>query len=173
MNNQILNDEMSAAMAQGAEPAGLNVPQMGATPPIQPNYGAPQQMGMQPQVDMDAEINQARELLGINALEADRDYRDNLAEAISNNQGVTKDAIEKEIANIEANSPEFAKQIRLSKDGLDMIAKKIIGEVKPNTQPDNITDEAGNNVEGEDDLTGKVKSGKANKLELGKYLGQI
>ena len=196
MNNDNTN-QTPAYMQQ--DPYEGAMPPQGATPP-QPNMqeGYNPQWGFNPyasdsamqgysqplqSANMQEQINQARDALGIQAmaeeLQAMKDnatYNANLAQTISQYPNVTKEALETELKKLDEKNPSLANAIRLSADGMDMFAKGLSATITPNTKVDNITDDtntANNTNNSENALVGKIKGGKASEVELGSYLNSF
>ncbi len=135
-------------------------------PPIQQQPTQIQQPIQQNDIDME-ELAKAKAILGLDVLENNLKAKEVEAEVSKRYPDVPKEFIEKELAKL---SPDLAKQARLDPAGLDMIYKAVKAEMSPKTKPDPILDSGVNGSKGDEDLTSKVKGGKANKFELGQYI---
>lgn len=150
------------------------------TPPSVENemsYYEPQmqmQPQMQPQQDINAQIEQAKEVLGVNALIDEIHYKDNLADAVSNHPELSKATIESELAKIEANDPTFAKQIKTNKTGFEIFVKGLISSIAPQNKADEITDDSTTTSGAQaDPLLDKINKGGADKFALGEYINTL
>lgn len=121
------------------------------------------------------DIAQAKKMLGLDVLEEGVKYDKSVASTLKEFPELTQDALESELAKIEAKDPVLAKQIRTSEDGMKMFARGIMPSIKPNAKPDSITDDTKSSAQGgvDDDLETRVKKGTATKVDVGKYIGQF
>lgn len=134
------------------------------------------QMMQQPQ----DEISLAKQALGldqyeqqIQTMQAQMQESQNKAmfnEVSSANKDVDPALVQAELTKIEQANPQLAQMLRTTKDGLDMLFKKVVSEMKPKESPDEITDsgDAGSNANS--DIDKKIKSGTASEVDLGDFI---
>lgn len=144
----------------------------------QQQYAVPvSQQAQPPQITdemYNEQVAQAKEALGINRLINELQYKDNLAEAVSNNPELSKAVIEAELAKIEKNDPEFAKQIKTSKTGFDIFVKGIKSSITPKEKADEITDDSqSGNFQDADPTLERIKKGTADLSTLGAYINGL
>jgi len=160
----------------GMPPQG-GEPQPGATPP----QGGQPQPGMQPPAaNPEAEIEEAKKLLGLDGYESKIAEMQNQLEAIESQRvqaamaskypDVPQDAVEEKIKQIEQVNPELAKTMRVTEAGLEMAYKAAMADILPREKPDKLTDEGGGGGGGESNLEDLVKEGKADDFALGNFI---
>lgn len=149
-------------------------------PPVAP-AGIPNANVAQNPMEQEAGINpediaSAKQMLGLDVLENQLKFDKNVANVLQDFPELNKQVIEDELAKVEEQDPEMAKQFRTSEIGMKTFAKGLMQSIKPEAKPDTVTDDAMSSNQGasaEDDLANKVNAGKANKIELGTYLGSL
>ncbi|ADV46426.1 hypothetical protein [Nitratifractor salsuginis] len=177
-----MTPEMYAELMQqqGQQPEGGVPPQAPATdpgtmqPPAQPAPAAPAAPQGEPSPE---EIEQARKLLGLDKVDQmEQEFKQLKAKAIKDQMhakfpNVPDDVVEEEIKKFEAVNPQLAEAMRTTPEGMEMAYKAALASIRPNEKPDNLTkgSETGEN-EGKDDLAEKVKSGKADEVDLGSFI---
>ncbi|MGE4510077.1 MAG: hypothetical protein AB7D43_03140 [Sulfurimonadaceae bacterium] len=141
------------------------------------------QMMQQPQ----DEISLAKQALGLDqyeqqmqttqtqmqAIQAQMQESQNKAmfnEISSANKDVDPALVQAELTKIEQANPQLAQMLRTTRDGLDMLFKKVVSEMKPKESPDEITDsgDAGSNANS--DIDKKIKNGTASEVDLGDFI---
>ncbi len=136
------------------------------------------QQPQQPQQQHGDDIAQAKSLLGIDQQASSIEQLQNRIDEMTRNEissemsrkypGIPLDLVEKEIAKVEAISPEFAKKMRSTKDGMEMAYRAAKVAIEPQEDPDKITE--GEGSPSREYLEDAVKGGKANDFDLGDYI---
>jgi len=171
-----------AGVANGQEipPASVNTAQM--TTGVQGQYTQPQQpMQPAPTGQNPDEIELAKKLLGLDELqrqaqEAQEKLRQLEEErtksvVMQKYPDVPMDLVEKEIEKVAQINPQLAENMKLNPDLMEMAVKAVLASVKPQQQPDNITqgDSAGD-TSPDDELVEKVRKGEVDEIGLGEYI---
>jgi hypothetical protein len=88
----------------------------------------------------------------------------------SANKDVDPSLVQAELQKIEQSNPQLAQTLRGSKEGIDMLFKKVLAEMKPSEEPDEITDsgDAGSNANSSIDK--KINNGTASEVDLGDFI---
>ena len=83
------------------------------------------------------------------------------------------DLVEKEIEKVKQINPTLAEQMQYNPQLMEIAVKAVLADIKPNQQPDKITEGAGSAETPQDDLADKIKKGEANEIGLGGYILSI
>ncbi len=178
----IMEAQQEAQAGQMAQVTPQMPPQQmaGEIAPMIPQQMMPQ--GMPPQMEgeqgvmSEEDIVEAKRALGLDALENSMMYKENMADVLSEYPDLDKKTFEAELAKIEEQDPALAQQFKTSKVGMETFAKGLMSSIKPEAKPDEVTDDAQTSSQGasaDEALEKKVSDGKANKFELGTYLGKL
>jgi len=182
--------QQAQAQAQGGMPQEPQV-----APQEMPPQGMPQNMPQEPQgmpqgqpapagQPTPEELEMAKKLLGIEDIQRQaQEAQEKLKQiemertksvVMSKYPNVPIDLVEQEIAKVEQTNPQLAEAMKLNPDLMEMAVKAVLASVKPNEEPDKITQGAGaSDTTPEDEITDKVKKGQADQITLGDYILNI
>jgi len=182
--------QQAQAQAQGGMPQEPQV-----APQEMPPQGMPQNMPQEPQgmpqgqpapagQPTPEELEMAKKLLGIEDIQKQaQEAQEKLKQiemertksvVMSKYPNVPIDLVEQEIAKVEQTNPQLAEAMKLNPDLMEMAVKAVLASVKPNEEPDKITQGAGaSDTTPEDEITDKVKKGQADQITLGDYILNI
>jgi hypothetical protein len=143
------------------------------TPPADPGM-------MQPPTQSEPspeEIEQAKKLLGLDKVDQmEQEFKQLKAKAIQDQMhakfpNVPDDVVEEEIKKFEAINPQLAEAMRTTPEGMEMAYKAALASIKPKETPDNLTNGSETGEEDrKNDLAEKVKTGKADEVDLGSFI---
>lgn len=152
-------------------------------PPSQPRMPQSAQAPAMPvnNSTIEAQIAEAKKLLGVDALESELSqarknstYKDNLAEVLSKYPELTKSNLEAELEKLAQDDPNAVEFYKQSKSGLNLFAKSLKDTIKPKDEPDEITDDSStSSASGGDDISeleDRIKKGVASNIEFGDYI---
>jgi hypothetical protein len=182
----LTQDDLNA-IQQAQQQAQTNIPPQ--EPQTQDPFVAPQMQSgvdVQPQQPVQAgqptpdELEMAKKLLGIEeiqrqAMEAQQKLKElemerTKEQVMKKYPNVPIDLVEQEIAKVEKTNPQLAEAMKLNPDLMEMAVKAVLASVKPQEQPDKITQGTGTDTNPDDELTEIVKKGQADEIALGDYI---
>lgn len=165
MNEIPMTDVMQQALVNETEP------QAPVSPVSQQDMEAVKEMlGVKQLEEQNAQQGQL-----IQTMQSEAIYKDALAKTISAYPELTPKMLEDELARIEKSDANLAKSARTPL-GLEMIARGLKTTIKPEAKPDEITDDGATSAQAgneDNELESLINSGKANKFQLGEFLGKL
>ncbi len=149
-------------------------------PPQQPMPTQPQQP-QQPEPQGEPDIEEAKKMLGIDQTqEALAQMQEKMKELeIEKTKSavgakypdIPFDAVEKEIEKVKAINPQLADAMLTNPDAMEIAYKAVQASIKPQEEPDKITDGDGNgDADQNSELEERIKKGQANEAELGSFI---
>jgi len=181
-NNQQTQQPQQEIPTDFSQAPNLNNPQFTHTPQLPQDQQQAQQTLQNPNATPD-EVVIAKQILGLDHLEQtiqqlqqqqmELQRERTKAQIQQMYPNVPFDLVEKEIEKVKQINPTLAEQMQYNPQLMEIAVKAVLADIKPNQQPDKITEGAGSAETPQDDLADKIKKGEANEIGLGGYILSI